>query len=217
MNPILEKAISKIGTSKHEIFAHITVVFVFPILFINMDILALEYRIPVLVALITLLFALARQEKWTLPMLGILNGTFKKYILPYIIFTIVGVAGIIMLAQGLGYDPAPEWWHRPHFLYLFFIVSLFQEVGYRGYLIPALGKISPSPLWVLFLNTLLFTFLHTIFPNMVVGLPIAFVAGLGFALMYMKYPNLPLIILSHSILNFFAVLYGFFTIPGITN
>ena len=59
-------------------------------------------------------------------------------------------------------------------------------------------------------------FLHSIFPNPTIGLPIAFIGGLGFALMYMKYPSLLLIIISHSIINFFVVLYGFFVIPGVT-
>lgn len=216
MNPALTDAINNIKTSKQEIFAHILVVFVLPIVFIKTQILAIEYRVPVLVALITLLCAIVLREKWTFSMLGINTHTFKKYFLPYTLFTIAGVTFIISVAHGLGYKGIPHWWSYPHFIYLFFIVSLFQEIGYRAYLIPALGKITNDPVWILLLNTILFTLLHTIFPNMIVGLPVAFVGGLGFALMYMKYPNLPLVVLSHSILNFCAVLYGFFVVPGIT-
>lgn len=215
MDSQLITTIDSISTSKKELVTQILIVFILPILFIKFDILAVEYRVPVLVALITILVATLIKEKWTFKMLGVGNGTFKKYLLPYTIFTIVGVFSITLLGTSLGYQQATNWWTQPHFLYLFFVVSLFQEVGYRGYLIPALGKITQYPLWIIFLNTLLFTFLHVIFSNLIVGLPLAFVGGIGFALMYMKYPNLPLIVISHSILNFCAVLYGFFTVSGI--
>jgi membrane protease YdiL (CAAX protease family) len=59
-------------------------------------------------------------------------------------------------------------------------------------------------------------FLHVIFPNPMIGLPIAFIGGIGFAVMYLRYPSLPLIILSHALINFFVVLYGFFVVPGVT-
>lgn len=64
---------------------------------------------------------------------------------------------------------------------------------------------------VIIINGLLFSFLHIIFPKPQIMLPLALMAGLGFAFIYYKFQNLILISLSHGILNFFAVLYGLFS------
>lgn len=145
-------------------------------------------------------------------MLHIERKHFKKFLVPYILFTIVGVIVISAFGEKTGHEEMSQWWLNDHLLYLFLIVSAFQEIAYRGYLIPALQKIVKSPALVLFFNALIFTYMHAIFPNPQINLPLAFVGGLGFAAIYMRYPNLFLIILSHAVLNFCAILFGFFTI-----
>ena len=216
MNPILEKTISSIKTKDRELNIQIFIVFLIPIILLDLGIIPITYRIWVMALLVTLLVSILIAEKWTWNMLGLKTNTFKKYLLPYIIFTAIGLVGVIVFGEKTGQEEIAKWWTYDHFIYGFFLVSLLQEIAYRAYLIPALGKLVSSPLKIVLINTLLFTFLHTIFPNPVMGLPLAFVGGLGFAFMYIRYPNLPLIVLSHAILNFVIVLYGFFVIPGIT-
>ncbi len=212
MNPDLEKIISHITTPKREIFTQIFLVFITPILLIKLNILSIQYRIPVLIALVVLLMVILIREKWTWEMLGFSKKHIKHYLAPYAMFTFLGVAFIVFTHEIAGFSIAHTWWQQKHFLYMFLILSFLQEVAYRGYLMPALGKITNNPYWIIGLNTVLFTFLHIIYPNLAVGIPVALVGGLGFSLMYYKYPNLPLITISHSVLNFCAVLYGFFVI-----
>ena len=216
MNDQIKYMIDNIKTGKVELITQILIVFILPVLFIDLGIIELNERIYILVILVTLLFSVLIAEKWTFIMLGISKYRIKKYILPYVIFTLVTVVLVSLFGEKIGNEEVANWWKHSHFLYGFFIVSLFQEVGYRGYLIPALGKLIEKPWMVILVNALIFMFLHSIFPNPLIGLPLAFVGGLGFAIMYMKYPSLPLIIISHSIINFFVVLYGFFVIPGLT-
>lgn len=217
MSPVLRHTILKIKTSRREIFVQIFLIFVLPIFLILTKIVSAKAHVLLLVLLVTLLVLVLHTEKWTPKMLGIDWKLPLKQILAYTAFTLFGILIIVQLSERVvGNEELANFWQHSHFLYMFFVVSFFQEVAYRGYLIPALGKLASKPIYIVVANTLLFTFLHTIFPAMLVGLPLAFVGGLGFSLIYMKYPNLPLIILAHSVLNFFAVLYGFYVIPGIT-
>ncbi len=217
MHPEISRAIAEIRTSKRELVAQILTVFIFPIILIQLGFIPINARIFVLIFLVSLLVVILFTEKWTLAMLGVAKASIKKYFLPYLIFTAITVLLITMFGESVtGKEELGRWWTERHFLYLFFIVSLFQEIAYRGYLIPALGKLIAKPEIVFFCNVVLFTFLHAIFPDPLISLPVAFVGGIGFAAMYMKYPSLPLIILCHALLNFFVVLYGFFVIPGVT-
>jgi membrane protease YdiL (CAAX protease family) len=216
MNESLKNKALHIRTSKKELFLQILLVFVLPIFLIKSGIIPIQMRTLALISIVFVLLLVLLKEKWTFAMLGLEKSTIKKYILFYAIFTALGVIIISQLGEKVGLEELSKWWKYKHFLYLFFIVSLFQEIAYRGYLIPALAKLTSSPLLIIVCNTLLFTLLHTIFPNLLLNLPLALIGGLGFSIMYIKYPNLPLMILSHSILNFVAVLYGFFIIPGVT-
>ena len=216
MEPHLAQTINQIKTPKRELLAQMFVVFIVPILAIYYGFVPATYRIWVLGIVMTLFVLLLIQEKWTRGMLGLGKLQIKKYLLPYALFTIVAVLVTSYYGERIGREELSAWWTHSHFLYKFFLVSLFQEVGYRAYLIPALGKLISKPALVVTINALLFTFLHIIFPSPLLGLPLAFVGGIGFALMYMRYPSLILIIISHSIINFCVVLFGFFVIPGVT-
>ena len=217
MNSVLEKNAEQIKAKKTEIFLQIIVVFIFPIFLLKAGVISLENRVWVLDVSNGLLLAVLIVENWNSEMLGVNFKNIKKSILPYLIFTIIGIFCLYFLSKKLNYAEIDKWWSYDHFLYLFFVVSMFQEIAYRGYLVPALVKIFSKPFWVVLINSFLFMLLHVIFPEPKIMLPLAFLGGIGFSLMYLRYPNLLLIIMSHSILNFYAVLYGFFTIPGITH
>ncbi len=216
MHRAIASAIHHIKTGNAEILLHILIVFIFPIFLIKAGVIPIYDRVAFLVVMVVFLLIVLVREQWTPNMLGLSNGTTTKYYLQYALFTVLGLVLLTAFGEKIGHEEVARWWTHRHFMYLFFIVSLFQEIAYRGYLIPALGKIFHRPLWIILTNALLFTFLHIIFPSVAISLPLAFVGGIGFAVMYMKYPSLTLIILSHSVLNFCAVLYGFFVIPGVT-
>lgn len=212
LNKHLLHTIEKIKTNKKELFLQILAVFILPVFFINIGFINIHYRVTVLAVLVTLLVIVLVEEDWSAQMLGMSKFYFKKYLVNYFIFSAIGVFAIVKFGHEVGHHSMPLWWQNGHFVYLFFIISALQEIAYRGYMMPALGKLTKNPYMIVLANTLIFTYLHTIFPDLGLGLPLAFVGGIGFSFMYLKYPSLPLIILSHSILNFFAVLYGFFNV-----
>ncbi len=204
----------RVTTSKTELILQILLIFILPVALIKFGIIPISMRIPVLVAVAALTLFVLIKEKWTLNMFHVDMQSVKKYYPQYILFTVVGVVMISVLGENLGKEEIARWWTYPHFLYLFFVVSLFQEILYRGYLIPALQKLLNETAVVILCNTIIFTFMHMLFQNPQVGLPLAFIGGIGFATMYIRYPSLPLIVLSHAVLNFCALLYGFFLVHG---
>lgn len=194
--------------------SHIQIFFIFilPIVLLYFEIIPKAYRIFVLIFMSLCIYGAMWHEKWSKQVIGIARGTYKKYFLPYIIFSITGCVLLILYAKTLGNNPNPNWWKLPHFWFLFLLVSFFQEFAYRSFLSVLLSRLSSSVYVQVFFNALLFTFLHIIYPNKLTMLPLAFVGGLFFSYIYSKYPNLILISISHSILNFTAVLYGFFVL-----
>ena len=214
MDQQLRTTVERIRTTTPLLSLHILLVFIIPIVLIVTGIIPIQYRISILSTVVAALFIILIAEKWTLRMLGFYTPS-RKAVVAYTAFTLIGVIAVSQFGSHIGYTGVTDWWSYPHFLYLFFIVSMLQELAYRGYLMPALASVEKSPAALILTNAVLFTFLHVIFPHYSINLPLAFIGGIAFAAIYYKYPNLFLIILSHSVLNFIAVWYGFFTIAGI--
>ena len=144
--------------------------------------------------------------------MGIRHDNFKKASPFYLSFLVVGVIALFFIDHQLN---MPNVETRNYIIrtWIFFIpVSFFQEFAFRSFLIPMLRKLYNKNYLIILINAVLFTLLHVIFPNLGIGLPIAFVSGVFFAWLYIKYPNLVLISLTHSVLNIIAVLLGFFAI-----
>lgn len=197
---------------KQKALWQIIAIFIIPIMLIYYDIIPKDFRVIILTVMCTVIYLFIKKEKWSIHEIGLSNHTFKKYLMPYLIFMITGVFGIVLFADKFNMDPQPEWWTKPHFLFMFIIVSVFQEFAYRAFLIPKLKIVFSDNLGIVLINALLFTLLHIIFPFPQIMLPLAFSGGLVFAVIYIKYPNLVLVSIAHSVLNFVAVLYGFFVI-----
>lgn len=197
---------------KKMVFGQIFIIFVLPIILLYLNILPKEARVFILILACFLIYLIIKKEKYSLQDLSISVHTFKKYLIPYLSLMTLSVLAIIAYAEKLEMEPQPQWWTKPHFLFIFLIVSFLQEFAYRSFLTIKLKQVFSDRLGIVLINALLFTLLHIIYPIPQFMLPLAFIGGLVFSVIYMKYPNLFLISLTHSILNFIAVLHGFFVI-----
>lgn len=203
----------EISTHKKQVvFLQIFFIFVVPIMLIYFNILPKEARVFILILVCLVIYGIIKKERYSPQELGISVHTFKKYLIPYLSLMTLSVLAVVAYAEKLEMEPQPNWWTQPHFLFLFLIVSFLQEFAYRSFLIPKLKQIFDDRLGIVIINALLFTLLHIIYPIPQLMLPLAFIGGLAFSVIYMKYPNLFLISLTHSVLNFVAVLHGFFVI-----
>jgi len=164
-----------------------------------------------LLSIALLMLGIIHHARWTHADVGITKD-FMKDILPYTLFTAAGVAFVLWLAQIVPHTPLIEWWEDVKFLLLFIPISVLQEVIFRGVLMNLLKRAFTSPIFIIVLNACVFALMHVIYLNSSFVLPFTFIAGVGFAWMYYKYPNLILISISHTILNFVAMIFGFFVI-----
>ena len=189
-------------------------IFIIPVFLLVTNIIPTSIRIFVLLFGVIMIYGITWKESWSYQDFGLRVDNFKKSIFPYTIFTSIGVVGIILVANFLGYSPQDGWFEKAHFLYIFLIVSILQEFAFRSFLVPILKDIFPENFFVIITNALLFMFIHVIYPVPLYGLLISFMGGILFAWLYIKHPNLYLISISHAILNFTAVLYGFFILTS---
>ena len=146
--------------------------------------------------------------------MGFKKGFLKDFT-PYFVFTFVGVISLIFISElvpEIENREVYEWWEDVRFLLLFVPISVLQEVVFRGILMHMLLKAFRNIPFIILVNASLFALIHIIYLNTDIILPVTFIGGIGFALMYYKYPNLILISISHTVLNFTAMILGYFVV-----
>ena len=193
------------------VIVQILYLFIIPTLLMYFKVLPGNFRFAMLVGIALLLLGIVKHDHWTYADLG-MRKDFMKDVIPYSLFTVGGVFFLIWLAQIVPHSPFLEWWENAKFLLLFIPLSVIQEIVFRGILMNMLRRVFASPIFVILINASVFAFMHVIYLNSVFVLPMTFIAGVGFAWMYYQYENLPLISIAHTILNFTAMILGFFVI-----
>jgi len=188
----------------------ITALFMLPILLLYVGVIPMGYLRVILFAFVLITIWLVRREHWGLRELGIRKDNLVKLLPIYTIFTAVGVVVIILAAKIMGITPMVNWTSSSHLLFWFMPISVAQEFIFRGFYLTKLKSVYKSPVIAILLNVVVFAVMHIIYPNPLFTLLVGVISGLGFALIYYYKPNLILISIAHTILNFVAVYYGFF-------
>lgn len=192
-------------------YAQIALIYVIPIVLFYYRILPEGLRMIALGVMCLFIYGIMRREHLDHSHIG-LAVPIKKHFKPYLLWTLTAALFIIGYSLVFDFTPSATWWINPHFWFPFLLVSFFQEFAYRGFLPILLKRITRSPLIEIFLNAFLFTLLHVLFPHLFIALPLAFLGGLFFSTLYHFYPDLVLVSVSHAILNFIAVMFGFFVL-----
>ncbi len=188
----------------------IFIIFILPILLWYFGLVSIKYRFRVFVLMNIATVMIVWKEHWSLRQFGLRIDNFYASTVPYILFTIIGFLFLFFLAKLHKRDIVDERKTSNHFIYWFIILSFSQEFLYRAFLMPRLLGLF-SPVLAIIVNTFLFGILHIIYPELKKNLFIIVLAGFAFATVYYYYPNLILISISHSILNYVAVMYGYFS------
>ncbi|MCC6520972.1 CPBP family intramembrane metalloprotease [Candidatus Nomurabacteria bacterium] len=199
------------STIRQKVFIETLLIFLLPVLLLYFGIIPIEFRFPLLGVLVCAIIVIVFREKWGLKDFGIQVPT-RRQIFLYIGATVLGFFSLLYYAVLIGTPLNAQVLTSKWFLLTFFPVSALQEVAYRGFLMPMLKKVFTDRMTIILVNAALFTVLHIIFKDPVAILPLSFIAGLFFSVLYMRAPNLILISICHAILNFFAILFGFFLV-----
>ncbi len=200
-----------IKKERELVWLQILYLFLIPILLLYFKMISSNLRIVMLLLVTILMFGIARYEKWNNHDFGIKKDWFKDFWY-YLIFTIIGVAFLFIIEEFEIGKPFLNWWKNAKFLLLFIPISVAQEIVFRGVLMNMLRRVFSNPIFVIMLNASLFSLMHVIYLNSSFVLPVTFIAGIGFAWIYYRYPNLILVSLSHTVLNFVAMILGFFVL-----
>jgi membrane protease YdiL (CAAX protease family) len=197
--------------SKKIILAQIFLIFILPVFLIYFKILpSFGWKMALILSSSLMVYGILKKEKWSFTDMGIRSDNFKKALPFYLVFTILGILVLFFINSLSSLTPITEKNLLIRTWIFFLPISFFQEFAFRSFLIPRLKELYTNKYRVIFLNSILFTFIHIIYANLKVVLPLTFLSGILFAWLYYKYPNLVLISISHSILNLTAVLLGFF-------
>ena len=199
---------------KELVIVQILYLYIVPILLLFYGVVPGEFRVTMLFFVSLLLYGIIKRSGWTYADMG-LQKKFLKDFFPYFIFTVVGVISLFLLSEAfpqIENRQVYEWWEDVRFLLLFIPISVLQEIVFRGILMRMLIKAFNNVPFIILLNASLFALIHIIYINTDIILPLTFIGGLGFALMYYKYPNLIMISISHTIMNFTAMILGFFVV-----
>lgn len=200
-----------IKKERELVWVQILYLYLIPILLLYFKVLPSSFRIPILIFVALMMYGIARYEKWNNEDFGI-QKDWKKYFWPYFIFTIIGVIFLFLVEEFEIGKPFLNWWTNLKFLLLFIPLSVIQEIIFRGVLMNMLRRVFLNPWFVIILNASVFALMHVIYLNAIFVIPVTFIAGIGFAWVYYKYPNLILISISHTILNFIGMILGFFVL-----
>lgn len=196
-----------------QAFLEIVYLFIVPVVLIYVGVIPHSWRLLVLLCVIILIWGIIRYQHWTNAQLGLAKPFTFRAILSWGIFTLVGVIAIIAFAKHFDFHPLNLLnWSESWRLVLFFIpISVLQEVAYRAFLTERLKEFSFSLFHRTLLNAVLFALLHIIYPYAAITLPVAFIGGFIFSIIYERHPDLVLACIAHCILNFTAVLFGIFS------
>lgn len=200
-----------IKKEKELVWVQILYLYLIPIMLLYYKVIPSSFRITLLLLIAFMIYGIARYEKWANPEFGIQND-WKIYFKPYLIFTIIGVIFLLIVRELEFGIPMLNWWKNAKFLLLFIPLSFIQELIFRGVLMHMLRRAFSDKLFIILLNAAIFSIMHIIYLNAYFTLPLTFIGGIGFAWIYYKYPNLILISIAHTILNFMGMILGFFII-----
>jgi|SRR3989344_371520 len=195
----------------YSILIQIILLFILPILLLRFHLIKPKYRFFVFIIVFFAILTIVISQQWSASDLGLRVDNLKSAIIPYGVFTILGIFGIFFYAHRLDRKTTKEWWAYWHFQWGFLILAFLQQFVFQGFLIHQLQVLSINSGFIVIIVGFLYSFMHIIFDSFRAGIPLLIVAGIAFSSLYLLYPNLIIATLSHALLNFFAVLYGFFS------
>lgn len=197
---------------KQKLMTEILAIFLLPVLLIQSGIIPVQFRFFVLFFAVVFIILISIRERYTNKDLGIRTDNIKSSLNIYLLFILVSTIALVYYAKTLGLNIKYELISEPWFLMTFIPVSVFQEVAFRGFLIKILGDVYTDKVTIVIINSLLFMALHAFYPYPLIMLPLALISGIAFSAIYIYRPNLILVSIAHVILNFVAVVLGFFNI-----
>lgn len=126
----------------------------------------------------------------------------------YGVFTALSAAALSVIAsikRPLPYEKESFYTFLPLAVLLSFLQQFLFQLLLLQYALTVL-----APLSAVLVTAALFAIMHSIYPRALLGVPLAFFGGVGFAYLFVLHESFILAGISHTLLNITAVLLGFF-------
>lgn len=179
-----------------------------PVCMVWAGIIPFAYRFYVLAAVLLSLLLLSMMRGYRWNELGMTWTNGWASVRWNLLFCASGTVGLLVLhGQGITMPRGYEY-SLTCFLFYIFFLSPIQEFIFRGVLFAEMRRCQIThPVWMLLISTATFCFLHVIY-NHPPLLLITFFSGLVWGAMYLRWPSLWGIAISHSVLGSLAMLLG---------
>ena len=179
-----------------------------PILLIWCGIIPFSYRFHVLAAVLCSFVLFGLYRGYGLSELGLTLKHSRHSIRANVLFCAAGGLGLYLAFLGGIQMPREHSYSLTCFvLYIVFLAPV-QEFIFRGILFAEMKRCRMAdPRIMLLVSTVSFSFLHIIYDYPPLLL-ITFISGLAWGMMYLRWPSLLGISMSHALLGAFAMLLG---------
>jgi membrane protease YdiL (CAAX protease family) len=213
--PIIDKAqdlraADKTVSHKAGAFGYFSILLVLlftPALLIWSEIIPFRYRFHTLLCILAGFLTFCLIRRYSFYELGFRTDNFRHSLGWNLLFCVFGAAGLYLISRAGIVKPA----HSDYFLWSYglyiFLLGPVQEIVFRGILFAEMKRIRIfNRIWFLLLTTLSSCFLHIIY-NHPPLLAITFASGLIWGLIFIRWPNIWTISLSHSLLGALAMFF----------
>lgn len=192
------------------IILEIILLFVLPVLWFLLGLGSDSIRLYVFEIFVVLFLILAISRKMNFRAMGFRLDNFLEsawLLLPGTVLAVAITFIFYKLHIGTKYYFG-YWWRNDFFLYYFLLGAFSQEFGFRGYLLMRLKELFRNPLPIIFVNALLFAWIHILHHSLFIFVE-AFVFGAYLTWVYLKKPNIIAATLAHGLVGAAVIILGF--------
>ena len=179
-----------------------------PVLLIWSGLIPFAYRFQVLAAVLLVLVAHGVHRGFDRRELGFTLAHSRQALGWNLFFLVVGAVALLALARAGWTMPLHSGYPLTAFLFYLFFLGPVQEIIFRSILFAEMRKSGiVDGKWLVLISTCTFCFLHIIYNNPAVLL-LTLVSGLVWGVLFLRWPSIWGVSLSHSLLGALAMFLG---------
>lgn len=196
--------------SREVILLQILIIFVAPIFALYYGFIDSHAKFFLLGFSALIIYSIINREKWDYHDLGLRVDNIKSAWPYYTIITLLMIITLFILEHFLSVNHVNTTQMVLQRLIFFIPISVLQEFAFSVFLLKRLQLLFGRSSLIIFINALVFTFIHIIYPLMPVVAIFLFISSVVSSIVYLYKPNFLLVSISHCVANITAVLLGFF-------
>lgn len=198
------------NASREVVLTQILIIFVAPIFALYYGFIDIHAKFFLLGFSALIIYSIINREKWDYHDLGLRVDNIRSAWPYYTIITLLLVLTLFILEYFLAINQLNTAEVILRRLIFFIPMSVLQEFAFSVFLLKRLQLLFGHRFLIIFINALVFTFIHIIYPMPPAVAVFLFISSVVSSVVYIYKPNFLLVSISHCVANITAVLLGFF-------